>query len=421
MAMASAADDDGIAAVQATTTRCINESLRDDELRAVLGKLDSNKDKEVFGLVCKRWLHLQSTDRKRLCTRAGPHMLRKMAARFTCVYELDLSESVSRSFSVTNSDLSVVATAFTCLRVLNLQNCKGITDIGMVEIGSGLSSLQALDVSYCRKLTDRGLSAIAVGCHDLRRLHLAGCRFVTDVLLRGLSKNCRKLEELDLQGCTNITDTGLTVLVVGCQGMKHLNINKCSNVGDVGISSVSKACGSSLRTLKLMDCYKLGDKSILSLAEFCKYLETLIIGGCRDISDESIKSLAAAFTLNLKVLQMDWCLNVSDSSLNYILLHCTNLEVLDIGCCEEVTDAAFEVLGSANRELRLKVLKARNCPKITVAGIGMLLESCKSLEYLDVRSCPHVTKLGCDEAELQFPECCKVNFAGRLAEPELLF
>nr|GEV64721.1 RNA-directed DNA polymerase, eukaryota, reverse transcriptase zinc-binding domain protein [Tanacetum cinerariifolium] len=37
----------------------------------------------------------------------------------------------------------------------------------------------------------------------------------------------------------------------------------------------------------------------------------------------------------------------------------------------------------------------------------MLLEACRSLEYLDVRSCPHVTKAGCDEAGLRFPESCK--------------
>ena len=104
----------------------INETLTDDELRAILGKLESDKDKEVFGLMFKRWLHLQSTERRKLCARAGPHMLRKMAARFTRLHELDLSQSVSRSFypGVTDSDLAVIANAFTCLCVLSLQNCK---------------------------------------------------------------------------------------------------------------------------------------------------------------------------------------------------------------------------------------------------------------------------------------------------------
>ena len=105
----------------------INDALTDDELRSVLAKLQSEQDKEAFGLVCKRWLRLQSTERRKLFARAGPHMLRRMAARFSRLRELDLSQSVSRSFypGVTNSDLSVIASGFTCLRVLHLQNCKG--------------------------------------------------------------------------------------------------------------------------------------------------------------------------------------------------------------------------------------------------------------------------------------------------------
>lgn len=277
-----------------------------------------------------------------------------------------------------------------------------------------------MDVSYCRKLTDKGLSSVAQGCRALRSLHLTGCRFITDATLRALSENCNNLEELGLQGCSNITDSGLSVLVVGCKKLKYLDINKCSNIGDDGISSVSKACSSSLKTLKLLDCYKVGDESITSLAEFCKYLETLIIGGCRDISEKSIMLLAAACSNSLKNLRMDWCLNISDSSLMCILQQCQKLEILDIGCCEEVTDAAFQSLGTEPYKLHLKVLKVCNCPKITVAAVGNLLNSCSSLEYLDVRSCPQVTKVGCDEAGLQFPEHCKVNFSGSLTEPDVL-
>ncbi|XP_076903180.1 uncharacterized protein LOC143558172 [Bidens hawaiensis] len=406
-----------------TPAGCINERLRDDELRAVLAKLDTDKDKEAFGLVCKRWLYLQSTERKKLSARAGPHMLRKMAARFTRLKDLDLSQSASRSFypGVTDSDLSVIASGFTGLCVLKLQNCKGITDAGMVAIGSGLSFLQSLDVSYCRKLTDKGLSAVTDGCHDLKSLHLAGCRFVTNKLLESLSKNCHNLEVLGLQGCTNITDTGLTALVNGCKRIKHLDVNKCTNVGDLGVSTAAEACSTSLKTLKLLDCYKLGDKSILAVADFCKNLETLIIGGCRDLSSKSIKSLAVSIH-SLRILRMDWCLNVSDASLNRILSQCTCLEVLDVGCCEEVTDAAFEGLReeSEGSGLRLKVLKISNCQKITVLGISMVLKACRSLEYLDVRSCPNVTKADCEEAGLRFPESCKVNYTGSLVEPDIL-
>ncbi|KAG2276719.1 hypothetical protein Bca52824_059274 [Brassica carinata] len=74
----------------------------------------------------------------------------------------------------------------------------------------------------------------------------------------------------------------------------------------------------SLKTLKLLDCYKVGDESVSSLAQFCKNLETLIIGGCRDISDESIILLADSCRDGLKNLRMDWCLNATDSSLTCV-------------------------------------------------------------------------------------------------------
>lgn len=289
----------------------------------------------------------------------------------------------------------------------------------MRELGAGLSSLQSLDVSYCRKLSDRGLKTVAEGCQDLRGLQLAGCRLITDTALQSLSQNCHSLKELGLQGCTSITDFGISELVKGCKKIKLLDISKCSNVGDEGVSKVAKACSSNLRTLKLLDCYKVKDESMIALATHCKNLETLVISGCRDISDEAMKSLASACGNSLKNLRMDWCLNISDSALSCILTQCRSLEALDIGCCEEVTDAAFNVLENDEDKLCLKVLKVNNCCEITVTGISVLLDKCRSLEYLDVRSCPRITKAVCDEAGLQFPECCKINFIGSLSEPDV--
>ncbi|KAI3708443.1 hypothetical protein L2E82_37612 [Cichorium intybus] len=115
---------------------CINERLKDDELRQVLVKLETDKGKEVFCLVCKKLLYLQSTERNKLCARAGPHMLRKMAAIFTRLKDLDFSQSASRSFysGVTDSDLSVIATGFTALHLLKLQNCKAESARGLIVV-----------------------------------------------------------------------------------------------------------------------------------------------------------------------------------------------------------------------------------------------------------------------------------------------
>ncbi|KHN37360.1 hypothetical protein glysoja_013575 [Glycine soja] len=97
---------------------CINDVLTDDVLCLILGCVESTKDKEAFGLVCKRWLGLQSTETKKITARAGLHMLRRMSDRFTRLVELDYSQFASHRIypDITDSDLAVIARGFPCLR-----------------------------------------------------------------------------------------------------------------------------------------------------------------------------------------------------------------------------------------------------------------------------------------------------------------
>ncbi|KAJ0960107.1 hypothetical protein J5N97_000110 [Dioscorea zingiberensis] len=372
----------------------INDALTDDGLRAVLERIGREVDRDTFGLVCKRWLHIQSTERRVLRARSGPAMLRRMADRFTGLVELDLSQSASRSFfpGVTDSDLGVIAAGFRWLRVLNLRECKGVTDAGMISLGTGLKMLECLDVSCCRKVTDKGLVAVTLGCSNLKSLCLVNCKL--------------------------ITDSGLSTLGDGYKHIKSLDVSKCSKISDIGVSRVVKVC-SSLKTLKLSDCGNITDNSIISLSQSCKNIETLVIGGCHNVSDESIRSLALTCGHSLKVLRMEWCLKITDLSLSFVLQNCTNLIALDVGCCDHVTDSAFEALGVRGTS-DLRVLKVSNCPRITVSGIDSILQFCKSLEYLDVRSCLHVTEHSCQLSGLHFPQDCKVNFTGSLSESDKL-
>ena len=171
-------------------------------------------------------------------------------------------------------------------------------------------------------------------------------------------------------------------------------------------------------SLKLLDCSKVGNKSIYSLAKFCCNLETLIIGGCRDISDESIEALALACCCRLRSLRLDWCLKITGASLRSLLRNCKLLAAIDVGCCDQITDAAFQGMEANVFRSELRVLKINNCVSLTVVGVSSVIESCKALEYLDVRSCPQVTRQSCEQAGLQFPGGCKVNFEGSLSESD---
>jgi F-box and leucine-rich repeat protein 2/20 len=294
----------------------------------------------------------------------------------------------------------------------------GISDVGLAKLGGGLPSLQSLDVSRCIKISDKGLKVVAAGCRKLRQLHIAGCRLITDDLLLVLSKSCLQLEELGASGCNSITDIGISSLADGCHHIKALDISKCSKVGDSGLCKIAEVSSSDLVSLKLMDCSKVGDNSIYSLAKFCHNLECLVISGCRNISDSSIEALAHACSRSLKSLRMDWCLKITDASLRSLLWNCKLLVAIDVGCCDQITDASFLDNEGNEFQSELRILKISSCAGLTVAGVSSVVESFKDLEYLDLRSCPLITKESCEQAGLQFPSDCKVNFDESLFESD---
>ncbi|KAJ8511943.1 hypothetical protein OPV22_002377 [Ensete ventricosum] len=93
---------------------CINDALTDDDLREVLARLEKEKEEErdLFGLVCKRWLRLQSSESRRRRARAGPVMLRPNGQPVH-------GPPGDRPLSV------------------RLENCKGVTDVGITTLGNG--------------------------------------------------------------------------------------------------------------------------------------------------------------------------------------------------------------------------------------------------------------------------------------------
>ncbi|GJY26533.1 hypothetical protein Tco_0401259 [Tanacetum coccineum] len=66
-------------------------------------------------------------------------------------------------------------------------------------------------------------------------------------------------------------DGSVRLMVVRVSSVvEMMMVRRCTNVGDIGISTIAEALSTSLRTLKLLDGYKLGDKSISAVANLCK-------------------------------------------------------------------------------------------------------------------------------------------------------
>ena len=98
-----------------------------------------------------------------------------------------------------------------CLTTLNLYNCDGITDNGIIHLQK-LVSLRTLDLSRCgANITDHGIVALCE-LPNLQILYLNFLTNITDISLLEIGRKCLEVSMLSLEGCERITSVGLRAL-----------------------------------------------------------------------------------------------------------------------------------------------------------------------------------------------------------------
>lgn len=86
------------------------------------------------------------------------------------IRKLDLSFSPIDDFSLLN-----LAGQISCLKVLNLSNCREITDDGIYALASHLQYLIEINLTQCSFLQDRTVYQIANSCPKIEAILLKGC------------------------------------------------------------------------------------------------------------------------------------------------------------------------------------------------------------------------------------------------------
>ena len=92
------------------------------------------------------------------------------------------------------------------LRALNLNQCAGISTVGIKLLAAACSTLRSLALADVVHVTDKAIVAIATRNPQLTELVLNRCYRIGDTALRALCRHCPCLEELRVEGCVNVTD-----------------------------------------------------------------------------------------------------------------------------------------------------------------------------------------------------------------------
>nr|XP_023017084.1 F-box/LRR-repeat protein 7-like [Leptinotarsa decemlineata]XP_023017085.1 F-box/LRR-repeat protein 7-like [Leptinotarsa decemlineata] len=273
------------------------------------------------------------------------------------------------------SDKSLLLLARRCpeLTHLQLQGCNELSNNALCEVASRCNNLQHLDVTGCVKI-----SCISVNSGpeppkrlQLQYLDLTDCVGVQDSGLMEIVRNCPQLAYLYLRRCVQITDAGLKNVPSFCSGLRELSVSDCSNLTDFGLYELAKL-GATLRYLSVAKCDQVSDAGLKVVAKKCYKLRYLNVRGCEAVSDDAITVLARCCT-RLRALDIGKC-DVSDAGLRALAESCPNLKKLSLRNCDLVTDRGVQCVAYYCRGLQQ--LNIQDC-QISLEGYRAVKKYCK--------------------------------------------
>lgn len=270
---------------------------------------------------------------------------------------------------------------------LTIASGGGVTDVSLEAMGKGCLNLKQMCLRKCCFVSDNGLVAFAKAAGSLEILQLEECNRVSQSGILGVvSNSASKLKSLTLVKCMGIKDmaTEMPMLSPNCS-LRSLSIRNCPGFGNASLAMLGKLCPQ-LQHVDLSGLYGITDVGIFPLLESCKAgLVKVNLSGCLNLTDEVVLALARLHSETLELLNLDGCRKITDASLVAIGNNCMFLSYLDVSKCA-ITDMGISALSHAE-QLNLQVLSLSSCSEVSNKSMPALKKLGKTLVGLNLQNC----------------------------------
>ena len=254
--------------------------------------------------------------------------------------------------------------------------------------------VERIRIRNTNRLSDRGLELIAGLCPELRQLIIRNCLSIRSTSVEKIIDNCENLKYLDLTGCFNLTNLAfgdkkptkksLNDLYRKILGNKKLE--ECERKQSIEKFNINEYLY--LQHVDLSFCSNINDKSLEYLCKTCIYIRNLYLRRCKQITDIGVLYIAK-YCVHLRELSLCQCVKVSDTGIRYLAKD-KNLYSSSKNSIGEAPECRTN---NGPREYKLKYLSLAECPLITDYSLIYL---CKvgffqQIKYLNLRGCSKIT------------------------------
>ena len=227
----------------------------------------------------------------------------------------------------------------------------------------------------------RAIKLIGEVCNNLKMIYFDYFLHSIDDVLCNLLRTRLHFNTLFIRNCYTLTDNGLN----NCKDLRRLSLFRSVKITDEGIISISTKC-KKLEELDLTLCIEISVKGIKALSENCGNLKHLVLKGLH-LGDDAVQWIANGCS-QLELLDLTNCYQITDQCLGVLFVKCKFLRVLNIEECFKISDVGIETIttdGSLLNELSLA--GCQNITSKTLKHLQMLM----MLAVLDLRFCTNLT------------------------------
>ncbi|TYZ62572.1 hypothetical protein PybrP1_004773 [[Pythium] brassicae (nom. inval.)] len=292
---------------------------------------------------------------------------------------------------------------------LEVVNCAFSSQVAE-EVGACFSRLEALVVSGCKMLTDDAFTAlVSASQQSLTEIRAVKCPLLTDAALSSVAAfQAQSIERVDFSHCRLLSTAGIAALAGSCQKLREISLKGCPQANDAAVVAIATSCATNLRELCVGGGGNVGDSALQALAANCRELEALDIArsnpfgnGRGGVSDLALLGFVAKCGGDLQRLVLRGQGQLSLAVLASVSAHCPKLQSLDIGGCRQIIQDPVALCAELQRMALLEQLSVSFARGLSDQHISSIATQCPQLKRFDVDGSP-VAVVSIQSAEKAF-------------------
>ncbi|EGO57657.1 hypothetical protein NEUTE1DRAFT_122042 [Neurospora tetrasperma FGSC 2508] len=282
--------------------------------------------------------------------------------------------------------------------------------LAQIIVSAG-SFIKDLNLRGCVQLEHhRRAEMVVKASRNLVNATLEGCRNLQRQTLHDLIKRNNRLVNLNLTGLPAVCNTTLRLIAESCPQLEMLNVSWCKHMDAKAIQTVLEGCPK-LKDLRVGEVKGFKDLEVAKSIFTTNNLERLVLAGCEDLSDAALQVMMHGVDPEIDVLT------------NTPMVPPRKLRHLDLSRCNRLTSQGVQALGHLVPELEGLILSG--ITTLTDSAVEPILASAPRLTHLELEDLGELTNSLLSEHLAKAPcasklEHLSIGYCGNLGDTGML-